>query len=284
MKDMRREISQRLLKAKDASQFVQEAFALLASRQGPSSKMNFAELARKMGFRSRSFVRLLAIGERRPNLQNFRRIAVGLGLTPEETEYFGLLLERERSPAVSIRFTKRLDEAELKLRRNLQKSLRRFRGTDPIPFERWPFIYAALGPVNVGRTREDIIRLSGQDPRVCIQILDDLVKRELVTFEPKRQRYFAKDEMIDIGELGSSKTLKSLFQLLSLEAVRRVDSDLSSDHSLFHSSVFSVRADRLPELTRELQRVLAQFAASAEDADGDNLALLNATLIPHHRS
>lgn len=277
MNQLQQNLSECLLETTDLTEFVTKAFALYLDAH---PRANYAGLARRMAFTSRSFVRQLALGTRRPNLTNYRKISAGLELTDEATEYFGLLLEKQKGNHGTIRSKRRIVDAEIKLRRSMQKKVIRSRKTDVIPFERWPFIYAALGTLQEGRTIPEIMRISGQDPKTCLEILDHLVKKELVTFDIRLQKYFPKAEMVELGELGESRVLKNLFKLLNIEAVRRIETELNKDNTLFHSSIFSVQADQLPHLAKDLQKVLSSYAAKAEDSKGEVLALLNASMIP----
>lgn len=270
-----KEISLCLLESKDAKGFVIKAFDIFLQAH---PKANYAELARAMGFASRSFVRQLSLGEKAPNLSNHQRIALGLRLSSEASEFFSLMIEKENyGPSTNLQ--RRVENAELKLRRSLEKNIRRVRKTDPVPFEKWPFIYASLGSLHQGRKLKDIVRISKQDENVVLEILDYLVKKNIVDFDQKSNRYFPKEDIIDIGELGHSRVLKSLFKQASMEALRRVDTEMSHEESLFHSSVFSVRRDQMPNLTKDLQKLLAQYAASAEDSNGEQLAVLSAAMV-----
>jgi len=275
--ELKRQLAKCLLEAANPSKFLQRAFAVLCEAH---PKTSFADLARKMGFSSRSFVRQLMIGNRRPNLQNCRQISQGLGLSSEASDYFELLIVAENQQLDPVAFDKKLNEAELKLRRSLDKGVRQIRKTDPIPFERWPFIYASLGSPKQGRTLPEIVEMSGQNKTVCFEILEALQKKEMIHWDSKQQRYFAKEEIIEIGELGNSKILKNLYKLIALETLRRVDSDLSGGQALFHSSVFSVRKEQMPQLTKDLNKVLSAYMCSAEDSEGQELAMLCGGLIP----
>lgn len=271
-----KELSLCLLESKDAKGFVIKAFGIFLQAH---PKSNYAELARVMGFASRSFVRQLSLGEKAPNLSNHQRIALGLRLSSEASEFFSLMIEKE-SYGPSVHLEKRVENAELKLRRSLEKNIRRVRKTDPVPFEKWPFIYASLGTIHQGRSLNEIVKISGQEEPVVSEILSYLVKKNIVDWDEKLNRYFPKEDLIEIGELGNSRILKSLFKQTSMEALRRVDYDMSQNDSLFHSSVFSVRRDQMPNLTRDLQKLLAQYAASAEDSNGEQLAVLSAAMVP----
>lgn len=86
--------------------------------------------------------------------------------------------------------------------------------------------------------------------------------------------------MIDIGELGSSPILKNLYKMISLEALRRVDTDMAKREALFHGSVFSVEKENLPKIADELQNLLSSYAARSEQSTGTQLALLCTSLVP----
>lgn len=278
--DFRKEISLCLLEESEPGKFLQQAFEL---HQKAHPKTGFAQLARKMGFTSRSFVRQLALGTRRPNLQNYRQIAQGFGFSKEATEYFGLLIDLHRNSQPSPAQEKTLHEAEIKLRKSLQKNIKHIRKTDPVPFERWPFIYASLGSFQEGRSLKEIVQISGQAPKVCVEILNHLVEKELVRWDSKLDRYFPCEDVIDIGELGHSRVLKDLYKTISLEAMKRVETDLQNENSLFHSAVFSVPKEKMPQLTKDLQALLASYAATSEVSSGQELALLSASMIPLRR-
>lgn len=280
IESFQKEISLCLLESVDAKSFAVKAFRIYLEAH---PKASFAELARSMGFSSRSFVRQLSLGIRVPNSSNHHQIAKGLKMSLEAGEFFALLIEKQRVGG-SLTLDKKMASSELKLRRSLDKNIQRIRKTDPVPFERWPYVYASLGSVKVGRSFKDIIHMSGQDPKVTSDILDFLVQKNLITWDDTMQKYFPKTEMIDIGELGNSRILKSLYKHISMEALRRVDVDIANKESLFHSSVFSIRRDQMPNLTRDLQKLLASYAATAEDSEGKEIAMLSAAMVPMNRN
>ncbi|MGZ5279130.1 MAG: hypothetical protein ACXWC9_04265 [Pseudobdellovibrionaceae bacterium] len=271
-----KEMSLCLLESRDAKGFVVKAFGIFMQAH---PKTSFAEMARTMGFASRSFVRQLSLGEKAPNLANHQRIALGLRMTSEACDFFSTLIEKQHFGS-SPQLDKKIEAAELKLRRSLEKNVRRIRKTDPVPFERWPYIYASLGSRLEGRSYKDILRISGQEPSVVTEILQHLVQNEIIDWDEKQKKYYPKEEVIDIGELGNSRILKSLFKQTTMEALRRVDSELGSREALFYNSIFSVRRSQMPDLTRDLQKLLSQYASSAENSNGEEIAILSAAMLP----
>src|SRR5688572_13045052 len=114
--ELSRQLAAMLLEEREASVFVQKALATYFTAK---PKETFASLARRMGFASRSFVRSLATGKRRPNLLNFRQIAKGLGLSVDATTYLGLLIETRDNDQIGLRAE--LNASELKLRKSVEK-------------------------------------------------------------------------------------------------------------------------------------------------------------------
>lgn len=275
------ELARLLLEEKDPSFFLQRAFELRKKEQPGTS---YALLARRMGFASRSFVRLLIEGKRRPNPRNFKKIADGLGLSSTAAAYFGLLVEQQNQKIMRPSFAQELNAAELKVRSSLRRrSLGKYSKNDPVPFAEWPFVYAALGEKEKGgRTLEQISERSGRSEQQCEQILRFLESKGMV--KSSGDCFQATEDFIHVGELTKSQVMKRFYSDNAVELARRVHTNLSSPDSLFYSSVFSVEKRRLPELARELRKLLVSFSSEFEEGKGEELAVLTTGLIPVHRA
>lgn len=276
--DFNTELIKCLLAADTASQFLQEALSVLKAFK---PKMGFADLSRKMGFSSRSFVRLLFLGKRKPNLKNYRQIAQGLGLSKEATRYFSLLLEKEQSKFQSrLALDSELIQSKEKLCKFLQRKSNRMESTSFLPYEKWPYIYASLGSLEKGHTLDEIKNLSGETRESCLDILQVLLSKGLSIYDEKSQCYRPTENMLEIGELGQSIIFKKLYRTNTLRNLSRLDREFNNPQAVFYTSVFSVKKKDLAKLTKSLQEVLAAYASEAEDGEGDELAILSSALLP----
>lgn len=267
-----------LLDADSTSDFLQKSLFVLRT---PKRKVSFADLSRKMGFSSRSFVRLLFLGERKPNLTNYRQISQGLGLTKEATHYFGLLLEKEQ---LEFKHRRSLDaelaQSKIKLHKFLQKKSQLTSTSSFLPYEKWPFIYAALGTTKKGHTLQEIAKLSGETPEKCSEILQLLISRGIATFDEKSNCYRPIQEVLEFGELGQNTIFKRLYQNSTIKTISRIERDFNNPQTLFYTSVFSVKKKDLVKLAKSLQELLQTYTSEAENSEGDELAILSTALVP----
>lgn len=268
-----------LLKAKNSEEFLALAFDAL-KKSNP--RIGFAQLARRMGFSSRSFVRQLVLGQRRLNLTNYKQVASGFKLNAEATRYLGLLIESECEKNTSIRkkLPTELKHTREKLSKSLSKNVKSVKQNHVIGYEKWPLIYAALGSQEKGRSLSDIIKLTGEPHSVCDEILEKLVVNGLARKCSFTSVYFPSDDIIHLGELGHDKIFQRFFRENLNRNLIRLEREFNHPMSLFYSSAFSVKKADLPDLTKALQDVLEKYMVENETAEGDEIAVLSATLLP----
>lgn len=277
--DPKKLMIQCLLKANDPTHFVQEAFRALNSQM---RKTTYAALARKMEFKSRSFVRQLVEGSKKPNLSNYKQIGKGLGLSTSGLRYLELLIEKQIKPVEQHhKIFIELQELRNKLNRSLDRSILEKKGSHLISLDAWPYVYASLGETEVGKSLEDISLLSKTSIQNCQHILDALIKQNMAGYNSVTQFYYATASVINIGALGENAFFKKHFQSSAQRALNLSDKNFDSPDTLFYTSVFSVKKKDLPKLATQLQQVMSQYMIESEHAAGDELAVLTTSLMPH---
>lgn len=271
---LQRSLSIHLLESQSLDEFIKGAFDIYKEY---NPKTSYSELARKMGFSSRSYVRQIFLCQKKLNRNNYHLVAQGLQLSKEASHYLRLKIDQNKKVH---NIDKKIKDAELKLRKSLTKKTRSWRKNEIFQLQSWPYVYSALGSSQDGRGVEDIIKITGLNEKEVTYILDCLYEKKLIGKKLNNQKYYPLSEFIDLGELSNSVLLNKLFRKITHSAFKIMDENKEDDNMLFHSAVFSVNRKELPELTKKLQDLLVEFASESEDSDSSELAHLSLAFMP----
>lgn len=278
------------LGATDYRQFLR---ALVEDREPGQSGRSFGALALRCGFRSRSFLRDVVQGQRRLTPASHAKVLAGLPLPAKDLRLFDYLVQREesevrppRTPLTTVE--KRLEAARARARAAYELS-------DSTDFRRqvldlvgnplFPRIYASLGDATKGESLAGICRKLQQPPSTVGPVLAAMTTCGLARKALGEENFVAVSSHFIIESVGASDAFRTIF-LASLEAARRsFNENPASTVNLFETTTFSLPADRVPTLKRELRRVLNEFVEAHEAPDGGALCTLTvAALMSGERS
>lgn len=269
------EAVQNILQAPDYRSFIVQ----FIQERAKTSRFGFADIAREGGFASRSFPHDVVKGKKRLTLKSIAKMTKGLGLRVDLAGYFRILVEIEHPDCRQEVF----DEVQLvaKLRvlreRITQKGPHVGKYTDA-PFEVYivPQIYSALGTESQGATLSHIFRRTELAEDRAIPVLTKLISLGFV--EKRGSRYHALQNHVSIPGLKDSEFFKKYFIHSAESAIQKAKKSMNSEEKLFLSSAFSVRAEDLPKMKVELREVLLRYIDNSEQANGDKVVNLVASL------
>jgi len=239
--------------------------------QETGKKLNYASVARKAGFRSRSTVRDFLVGRRTLSVAGLSSLAKALGFNPFQRKVF-LALSHDSSSNGSALLE--LQKRKTKLRQS-ERISRSETASSIFENVRFPVLYAALGSFERGSDVHEIQSRTGYSRTVLSALLDDLIRIGLARYDARSDRYFAVQAHLDYRrqhQLGFRLYYQSLMSKLSRASEKKED----ATDSLFHGANFSVCSGSLPEKLERLREMLVEWIQSSEDEEGDiivNLAV-----------
>jgi uncharacterized protein (TIGR02147 family) len=272
---------QQILSATNYREFIKR---MLESRAPAGRKPNYSALARRAGFSSRSFPRDVVMGKKRIVLSSLGAFSKGLGLKGDTKTYFHLLVALDE-PEVNEQgwdrevIHSRLDRLRSKLLARRADASRK----QPNPFyekPEWMDIYASLGTVENGASIDEVAKRSGLTTSACAAALSELEKREVVAFDPDRQRYLPRSLNLVFEQMGKDQFFKNFYMQTLAEARSQAEKNFAAVDRLFFNSVLSIKEERLAEFQKDLRDVLFKYVEEFEAPDGDHVAKLSVALWP----
>ena len=244
----------------------------IRSRKG--RRFGYADIARKASFRSRSFPRDVALGQKSLTLQSLQKFTTGLGLKGDLAEYFKTLVELETPECRAQNY--KIEKAESKLRNLRSRLLKKsFSSIDDknneAPFEvaSIPQVYAALGLPLVGATSLEIQKRTNLPADEISLVLEKLLDTDFI--EQRGPRFVAKQNHLNLPGLKKSQIFKEFFLKTMSEASVMARRHFDSDENLFFSSSFSVKKS-------ELRDVLLRYVDESEKPQGDSVVSMACAL------
>lgn len=263
---------ERLLNCEDYRSFIA---AFKASR--PSSPISsYSNIARRAGFKSRSFPRDVVLGQKRITSSSLYPMIKGLGIQGALADYFKTLVNIEHPDTCFP------EKTVLELRRRLENLRDRLHrktpaiGRDPYQAEFFPLVYAACGTKLKGVTLRDIEERTGLSSLQVSRTVEELIGMNLL--QVRKERYFPAGSHLAFDGLGRSEAFKKLFFYLLNQSADKARKNFDSSHQLFFTSCFSVQRDHLPQLKEELRQCLLQFVDESENPNGNRVASIVCSL------
>jgi uncharacterized protein (TIGR02147 family) len=253
----------------------------LLSRMAELPKKGHGELSRMaqaLGVHS-ALLSMVLSGQRDLSLDQSYELATYLGFTELETEYFTLLVSRDRSG--NHRYKAFIEKKLEKIRQEAQQVVKRF------PHERTltnqeravfysSWLYSAIriytSTTEEGRTVEEIVERFHIARPFVIRVLDFLAASGLVVKAGDRFKLGTQRTFI---EHGSPHLLKhhSNWRIKALEQADRI-----SESELMFTSPFSVSKDDFQKIREQVTELLKQFSQVVKDSPAEEIACLNIDL------
>jgi len=243
----------------------------------PNKKFSYSQFSKKAGYSSKSFISEILSGKKKLTLDSAEKFSKGMSLNKDLGLYFknlvaieliergqlkthnknSLILENEKirsklSSKVQLKPTS--DDLQEKIRKTLLKN-------------HFPTVFAALGSQDLGASVAEITQRTHLTTMDIKGILLDMASIGVVYL--KGDRYFAKNNLVDLDFLKSNQYFVENFLRCSSRAQHRLRKNTNNTSSLFMTQTFSVHSSRLPELKERLKAVIIEFADDAENSLGD---------------
>jgi hypothetical protein len=270
-------LEERVILAPDYRVFLKESFEVLRAKKPGFSLTVFAN---KAGMGSRGFILDVVRGEKRLTARSAPKAIRGLGLSGKLKSLFLALIEQSE-PDFSLVKSSPADLASRvqRLRTELQAEKRQGIGPKKIaPASLYAdinflIIYSALGSLEVGASREQILERTGLPARSVDFILEKMCAEGIVALQG--DRFMAINSHIVFENLGKESSFQKVF-LESLKIVRdRAAKEMDGDDRLFFHSVVPIKKDRLPQLKASLKSAMTEFVhENQNDDEGDHVAML----------
>jgi len=260
-----------LAEAEDLPKFIQ---LFQAIQKKNDRNLFFSDVARRMGFQSRSYARALLLGHKPVPMRHVPKLCKALGLTGDVKNLFELLIERQLlAPSSSakdhIRIKRTLENTRSRLMRKRSENAQ-LEKVFALP--EIPLVYAALGQKEKGASIPDIIQRTHLSSHKIQKALTAMLALGLIS--KNESRFFASATHVDIEGLNLSKVFQEYFIYSCNRAAAEARRSMNSDKNLFLGSSFSVRQERLSELKNELSDLLLKYVDRYEDADGTTVVSL----------
>lgn len=244
---------------------------------GKPKVYSYAEVARLLNYKSRSYIREVAEKKSKPNLQLVQRFAQYFKLNTAWKKYFELLCKQEIDPDSKIEVEILLQRQKLqKLLAVLKTSFEQTKTDFYIQSPLVPIIYSALGSFEIGASLKDIIQRTSLAESQIQPALDKLIESGGVVFQ--QGRYFAKNNQVLIERCNDQDvfindlnwTIKNLQSRISAK-------NIQSDELLFLST-YSIADKNLSTFKQKLAALLTEFSTETESPDGNTVVNLSAFL------
>jgi uncharacterized protein (TIGR02147 family) len=258
--------------SQSSREFLEQAFREIRKTKKRFSLERFAQLA---GFKSRSYPHLLITGKRKINTNNCEQIISGLQLRGALAEAFRIRVSLDTNPDCP-----KLKDKLIRLKKRL--SLRTIQPEDRVvpqsPY--WPIVYASIGGTELFTAFGSIVTKSKLASAATEQTLGEMMQAGLVERQEGANAYRVSSSNIHFSGVTKSTVFQLFFRKACQQAQSSVMHDLNSTTSMFFGSAVSVKKENLAAFKKDLQQLLAGYSAQIEDANGDEVVLIQASLAP----
>ena len=218
------------------------------------------------------------MGKKHLTLTSLPKMIQGLGLSSELSDYFKLLVEIDEP----VCRPKNVEETKLlQMKENLRKRIlarRRIQVDNPdkaFILSCIPRVYAALGDHKNGSDLNQITAKTSLSENQILEALQHMVDNQIAT--KNGRKYFAREMHANFQNL-KSEIFKNHFIKTAETSIQMSKQFIGSNEKLFLSSAFSVSSHDLPKLKEELRSLLLKYVDSAENAHGNKVVSLLASL------
>lgn len=164
-----------------------------------------------------------------------------------------------------------------RLRENiLGKHLKRLKSPPDDIFKsiEWLRVFSASGTAEEGATVDEISIRTQIPPTRLATILNEMTARQILLFNVETQCFIPMYSHYIFEGLKNDEFFKAWYAHSLLECKKISSARFQSEKDLFFSSIFSVSAERMPELRTELKALLQRFTEDSEAPRGNSLAQL----------
>lgn len=232
-----------------------------------------AQLCRRAGFTSRSYLSELVAGKKGLSRDALSRVKTALNLPKPLPQLFENLVYQSEPSLRPSKFSEQsLQDQIAQIRHEVVNQVHRPIDKAEIvkPCVKSPQlfqVYAALGLPSEGASEKEVSLRTGLSPRQVNRHLKQLLELKAIT--QKGDRYFAPASQADNINMEDSKSLSEMVRLVSQDIQKNRDNILSDLNSLTVYSAFSVQKNHLPQLKKKLQAAIYGVLDEYQDDRGN---------------
>lgn len=263
---------EKLLQSKDYRGFLDVFFKV--SRGAKAAPLTYGELAKRAGFKSRSFLNEVVLGRRRLTSTSTEKVIHGLKLDSTWAKYLRLLVEYdEAQEEKKSELLENLERLRNVIRTRIQKKDTPREGLKKVLLKAdFPEVYAALGSGDQAVHLTTVVARTDLPQDSVRKILNQMESVGLVTSEG--DLYLPCLGALDLNQLGRDEFLKMDFFRACEKAKLRFDQQAAKQTALFTTQTYLVSEKKLPELRQRLSALVQDFVDTSEMPDGDTVAEL----------
>lgn len=244
---------------------------------GKPKVYSYAEVARLLNYKSRSYIREVAEKKAKPNLQLVQRFAQYFKLNAAWKKYFELLCKQEIDADSKLEVEIVLQRQKLqKLAAVLKTSFEDSKSDFYIQSPLVPIIYSALGSFEVGASLKDIVQRTSLAEAQIQPALDKLIESSGVVFQ--QGRYFAKNNQVLIERCNDQDVFINDLNWTIKNLQSRINSKNVQPDELLFLSTYSIADKNLATFKQKLAALLTEFSTETESPDGNTVVNLSAFL------
>lgn len=257
--------------------------AYYEQRKSQSSGFSYGQWAVELGLKSRSFLRLVLVGQRSLTADVAELIVKSLKFNQNEAKYFiellalskaGTLKEKEQHSRELAKLHQKFAMKDQSLLEISKKDLFDFLSSYKIPR-----LQVLLTLNDIEKTSENLAKLLGDKPAVVQDHLEVLRKLGLAEQRPDLS-WVAKKAQIGTSDLLGNIALQSFHRKSLEEAIEAIN--LPQESRRFQSLVLPMTEEEFKTLHQELRTHLEHCLAKLESSEGHNKRVyqINLNMIP----
>lgn len=257
-----------LLKAPSYRGFLHVLYTLNKSE---NPQFSYAYIAKQCGFSSKSFIKEVIDSKKSLTRASCEKVIKGLKLPKSLGDYFFYITAKDEgfTDLKEKQLEKEIYRVKSKL---LKKDITEAVSTDIFKTLSWPYVYAALGEIDVGATLKEIEQRTQLPADEIKKTLNVLLEKKLI--EQRESRFLANDPTAFFGEIGSSSHFKAFFLHALTLQYERAKKNFNSKDELYFSMSFSAQTQQMTQFKKDLQDLLDKYSSTIEDPNGDRIVTL----------
>jgi uncharacterized protein (TIGR02147 family) len=252
-------------------------------RSGQSRQFSYSRWAQELGFKSRSFVRMVVVGHRRITENSIPIFVKGLKLNSRDAEYFAALVRLTQAESLASREYHAMEVTRLRAHARTSTPETRV-VTDHYHFlssHHGPKLQTLLSLRDLSKTPEVLAKLLDITEPKVMDLLETLERIDLARKSTNYpNQWEATSDNFEVKPLLGDLALQSFHRKSLEEAVRAMDQPRNTRR--YHSVLVVLSEQDYERIALEVQETLDRLLSSCQSNLGENRRLyqLNASLIP----
>lgn len=264
-----------LLAIKSPHEFLSFIFEI---KKLQDKNINYAQLARKTGLSSRSYVRELLTGKKSLNSKSAHLLSKALGLKSDIFQLFNSLFLLSSLKKGSAEYESLLASTK-KVKCKIKNKIKGTKTDNSYPFKinYFSLVYASLGTPENGSSVEQISKRSGLKLNVVQVTLKELESLDLVKQDPKSKQWKPINIQLFYERMPSGSFFHQHFEKRLTESQKAARELFHTEEALFWEGTFSVSSKDIPKFRVELKEFFEDFIQNSESPEGEEVVSLTSS-------